>query len=476
MQSKSRVWGQYLTSKEIFNDFILPEIKLNLKDYIWVDLYAGEGNLILPILENIPKENRTMFFSEHIYLFDLHPDMIKKCISNAELLGIPKDVATQNIIQSDNLKEFPIFLKNNPLSIFHITNPPYLYLGYIRKHIETQKLNKYFKNENTGYQDLYQIAMMNDLRNKITNLIYILPTNFIFGSSVSNKIRRDFLKNYNITKCYIFEKKVFETTGTNVGIFFFRRKDTPRVETLQFNGFKIKKNKKKIKRAYTLKYEYNYRGGWEFHDFIKKYKCKNPLKIKYYLLKEDVQNNIGKNKIIVLDTSNFVSNKYQRIQIYVKQFFKEKIKNNILYVKTLDTGQKDKKIGLYKINEDFDVNGIYTSKKPYRTSPIQLFFTPQITREEQSLLQKYFNFILEYYRDKLDSEFLTTYKYSNAEYTRKYLGLIQTRKIIETLSIRDLSKDKREELRKYIEIKDFKNILNLLKQYRYYKIESKLNI
>lgn len=52
----------------------------------------------------------------------------------------------------------------------------------------------YFSGPNNGYQDLYQIALINDLRNNIFNMIYIIPTNFLFGFSVSNKIRMDFLK------------------------------------------------------------------------------------------------------------------------------------------------------------------------------------------------------------------------------------------------------------------------------------------
>ena len=95
---------------------------------------------------------------------------------------------------------------------------------------------------------------------------------------------------------------------------------------------------------------------------------------------------------------------------------------NILYIRTVDTGSYNGRVGLGFVSEDFNVNGIYVSGNTYRTHPIQIFFEPTITPNEQNLLKEYFNFILETFREKLDSEFLTTDKYSKAEYTRKYLG------------------------------------------------------
>ena len=191
-KAKRRKYGQHLTSFDIFYTYILPEIKKLLRSYLWVDLYAGEGNLILPILKEIPPDERENFFKEHIFLADVHEEMVKRCVHNAESYGISGEIARANIKLRDNLESFPQILKRKRFPIFHITNPPYLYLGYIKKQKETQKYLDYFKNENEGYQDLYQIAMMNDLRNNIGNLIYLIPSNFLFGASVSNKVRRDF--------------------------------------------------------------------------------------------------------------------------------------------------------------------------------------------------------------------------------------------------------------------------------------------
>ena len=256
-----RTFGAHLTSMEIFHNWIYPEIKNELLNYIWVDLYAGEGNLLLPILEFIPLENRIKFFKDHIFLFDIQSKMIQEAIKNAMRYEIPLEIARKNILLRNNLESFPEFLKKRELPLYHITNPPYLYLGYIRKHKETQVYLKYFENENQGYQDLYQIAMINDLRYNIENLIYIIPSNFLFGDSVSNKFRLDFLEFYRILKMIIYETKIFEYTGTNICIGFFKRKSMPKNDNIEFSALKVKNNNQILERRYRLKPKYKYQKG-----------------------------------------------------------------------------------------------------------------------------------------------------------------------------------------------------------------------
>jgi hypothetical protein len=357
---------------------------------------------------------------------------VNRCIENAVKYGISKEIAKQNINMSDNLKNFPKVLKNQKLPIFHITNPPYLYLGYIRKHNETQKYLNYFKKENEGYQDLYQIAMMNDLRNEIVDLIYVIPTNFLYGASVSNKFRLDFLKHYKIIKMFIFETSMFEYTGTNICIGFFKRKATSKDEPQSFEGIKFKDKREFVQRDYHLKPRYKYRAGSEFDEFIEENRSQNPLKVSYYLRKEEVINNTGSLEIKVIDANRYENNQYKNLIIKINEKLKYKVENNILYARTVDTGSIDGRTGLGVIKEHFGVDGIYVSGNTYRTHPIQIFLEPELTYKDQILLRNYFNTILEYFRTKLDSEFLTTYKYSKANYTRKYLGLTQVRGLIET--------------------------------------------
>jgi len=464
---RRRSLGVHLTSRDIFLNYILPEIQEMLWEFKWIDLYAGEGNLILPILNSIPIEKRIQFFKDHIYLSDIQPEMIHKCINSAKNYDIPSDIAVKNIQLRDNLESFPIFLNKAHFPLFHITNPPYLYLGYIRKHKETQEYLEFFEGKNNGYQDLYQIAMINDLRNVVENLIYIIPSNFLFGASVSNKFRGDFLKYYEISKMIIFEIKIFEYTGTNICIGFFKRKREPKSGKVEFKGIKIKKQNKVFEKEYILKPDFKYRAGTEFEEFIQDYYSHEPLKVSYYLLKEEVLKNKGEYEIKVIDANNYQNNEYKSLMLHINNQLKKKINSNILYVRTVDTGSYEGRVGLGLITEDFGVDGIYVSGNTYRTHPIQIFIEPIITLYDQKLLKDYFNFMLEFFREKLDSEFLTTYKYSDAEYTRKYLGLTQVRKLIQTFPYHEINNKFKIKLRDLLDKKDINSLLKFLKASKY---------
>ena len=458
---RRRKYGVHLTSTETFHEYIFPYIKNKIKDYLWIDLYAGEGNLVLPLLKQINKKDRINYFLNHIYLSDIQDEMIQNCINKAEKYGIPSNIARRNIVRRDNLLDFPTLLLEKKYPIFHVTNPPYLYLGYIRKNPDTQKYLKYFEN-NKGFQDLYQIAMMNDLRKGINNLIYIIPSNFLFGASVSNKFRMIFLQSYKILKMIICENKIFEHTGTNICIGFFKRKKVPKIEDLSFSGIKIKQGGRIIKKDYTLKPKYKFRAGFEFDEFLNEFRVSNPLVFKYYLKLSEFMKHHGKNIIDVIDANKYEDNDYKRVKLNVDDTLKEKITSNILYLKTVDTGSTSGRVGLARISSDFGVMGIYVSGNTYRTHPIQIFFEPQISIPDQNLLKIYFNFILESFREKLDSEFLTTYKYSNADYTRKFLGLTQARKIIETFPYEYLTLEIRSKLKDLIMEMNFNELTAFL--------------
>ncbi|MFP3257154.1 MAG: N-6 DNA methylase [Candidatus Nanopusillus acidilobi] len=475
--NKHRLFGQHFTPEDIFNEYIFPEIKDRLYDYKFVDLFAGEGNLILPILRHIPEDKRVDYFKKHIFLFDIQSDLIDIAIKRAESYGISKEVAKQNIRCLDTLQNYPEFLLSDNLPVFHITNPPYLYIGYIKKHKETQKYLEYFQGDNKGYQDLYQIALINDLKHNIEKMIYIIPVNFIFSSSGANKIRNNLFKAYQINKAIIFEKKIFETTGVNVGIFFFGKKDKVSVDTITFEGLKISDTESK-KRIYVLTPRNHYRAGNEFEDFVERHKAKNPLSVKFYLMYDEVQSitnhtsntgntthtnltgNTYNKSLIVVDANSFDRDGYTKREIKVSDQLFNKVKSNILYVRTIDTGSLNKRAGLYVIQEDYQADGIIVSK-PYRTHPIQLFLEPALPINMQHLLKDYFNLVLEYLRTITDSEFMTTYKYSDSVYIRKYLGLSQVKKLIETFPCYI---DKRMEtmFSKAVKEKDIGKVLSVL--------------
>ncbi len=461
LNKRRRTYGEHLTPVQIFKEFILPEIKNYIYQYIWVDLFAGEGNLILPILELVPKDKRVDFFKKHIFLFDIQKELVEKAVSNATKYGIPKELAIKNILQRDTIKDYPNFLLDLGLPIYHITNPPYLYIGYIVKHPETQKYLDYFQGENEGYQDLYQLALINDLRHGIKNMIYIIPSNFLFGFSVSNKIRNDFLPYYNIKKAIIFEKEIFEYTGTNVVICFFERKDFPSREVIAFEGIKI--NRTVQRKQYILDPRNQYRAGNDFENFVNNYAAVKPLHIKYYLTLEEVEMNKGTFEVEALDVNNFSSGKYAKRKIYVNEALFNKINSNILFIRTVDTGSVNGRVGLYKIKDVFGVDCLLVTKAKYRTHPIQIFIEPSLSADDQTLLKDYFNLLLEYFRERTDSEFMTTYKYSDSEYTRKYLGLSQAKKLIQTFPLLTLKENEKAQLKSLIDAKKAEEVIDYIK-------------
>ncbi|RUM50630.1 MAG: SAM-dependent DNA methyltransferase [Hydrogenothermus sp.] len=437
LKENKRYYGEHLTPVDVCYRFILPEIKKELYNYIWIDLYAGKGNLIFPILEIIPTNERIDFFEKHIKLFDIQEEMVNYMIERAtKEFNIPIKLAKQNIKKRDNLKDFPEELLKENLPVFHITNPPYLYIGYIKKHKHKdgyKKYLEYFQGEKKKLQDLYQIALFNDLKANLKKMIYIIPTNFIYGKSGSNEIRKRFLPYYLIRKAYLIEDKVFESTGINIGIFFFEKKDKPSYEPIKFKALKISKNGIRQKNI-VLKKDYNYMAGNEFEEYIKENK-NNCLNISFYLMKDEVLRNKGNNKVVLLNANKYNKSKgeYEKEIYFVNDYLYKKIKSNILWIRTIDTGSREGRAGLYLI-EELGVDGILT-EKPYRTHPIQVFFEPEISVEKQLKIKEEFNKTLEYLRQLTDSEFMTTYKYSNSEYIRKYLGLVQAKKLISTIKV-----------------------------------------
>jgi hypothetical protein len=185
-------------------------------------------------------------------------------------------------------------------------------------------------------------------------------------------------------------------------------------------------------KKYFLSPENHYRAGNEFNDFVTRYKSGLPLSVSYYLTKEEVEANYGEHELDVIDANDFDGKQYSHKKIYVNGELYDKIKSNILFVKTVDSGSWEGRVGLYVIKDVFNADGILVSKSKYRTHPIQIFLEPKIDYNTQIILMKYFNIVLEYFRELTDSEFMTTYKYSKSEYTRKYLGLTQAEKLIKT--------------------------------------------
>ncbi len=460
-RKRRRTYGEHLTPTTVFETYILPDILPNLRGYRWVDLFAGKGNLIFPILEQIEPLERADFFEYHIRLYDIQSEMVEYCIQRAVQLGIPETLARQHIRQQDTLAHYPTEILESPLPVWHVTNPPYLYIGYIVKHPETQRYLEYFKGLNDGYQDLYQIALINDLRHGIQRMTYIIPSNFLFGFSNANKIRDDFLPLYYVRKALIFEKDLFEHTGVHVAICFFERKPYPKREPQEFIGVKI--NHTAQERRYHLSPQFHYRAGSEFEEFVQTYRARRPLKVRYYLMEEELQQHQGEHAVCLVDANAFDGKAYRKFTANVDATLSEQIRQNPLFVRTLDTGSDDGRAGLYFIPEVFGADGIVVTKATYRTHPIQLFLEPSLPMEDLRLLKDYVNLLLEYFRALTDSEFLTTYKYSESAYTRKYLGLSQVKALIETFPILEITPHEKERLCQLVAEGNAEAVIEMLK-------------
>jgi hypothetical protein len=59
---------------------------------------------------------------------------------------------------------------------------------------------------------------------------------------------------------------------------------------------------------------------------------------------------------------------------------------------------------------------------------------------------------------------MTTYKYSDSIHVRKYLGLSQVKKLIETFPLYDLNKEMEDVFVKAVKEKDIDNVLQILKE------------
>ncbi|MEZ0290166.1 MAG: N-6 DNA methylase, partial [Sulfolobales archaeon] len=459
-----RRYGVFETPVWVFREYIAPRIRDYLYDFVWVDMFCGSGNLILPMLEMVPAGERDDFFRKHIFMYDIIPEMVEKSVENAVRYGVSRETASKNIRVRDSLKDYPteIFRLGKP--VFHITNPPYMYLGYIKKNRWLHFWLEYFEGDNEGYQDLYQLALANDLRHGVEKMIYVIPTNFLYGASVSNKIREDLLKHYFIREAIVFERKLFEFTGQHVGVFFFERKSEPGHETQRFRLVKI--GSKSIVRDVVIEPKNRYRAGTGFEEFVERYKSSKPVRVEFYLYVDEIYRNPGEYRVVAVDSNKYNGREYEKRVFYVNRELYEKIRNNILFVKTLDGVSESERAGLYVVREVYNADCIVVSRAPYRTHPIQLFFKPQLAIEDQLLLKEYFNLVLEYLRETTDSEFMTTYKYADTTFTRKYLGLTQVRKLIETFPILELDREEKKRLREAIEKRDIERLIKHLENLR----------
>lgn len=455
-KSRKRADGVHYTPESIFEEHIFPSIKDDLWSYCWTDLFCGEGNLIFPIVEKIPRTDRGRFFEQHVRMRDISHTAVRRCISKAMRLGVPEAIARKSISVSDTLLAFPEI--DSGYEVYHITNPPYLYIGYIMKHAETQRHLKYFEGGNAGLQDLYQVALANDIRRGTRKMVYIIPSNFLFADSASNRIRRMVFPKYRLGRAIVFEKRIFAETGTNVMVGFFESKGTGDSSPQEIELTKI--GSTETRERITVNSGGRWRAGGHF-DAIVGGMPRNYIKISFYLMSHEVESSPGPRAVTLVDSSKYSSSSYATSSARVSAGLAEKIMRNDIWVRTVDTGSEQGKAGFYSIRDSFNADGIVVgSNSTYRTSPIQVFIDPPLDQESIRFMRLWANSLLNYMREAFGSDFMTTYKYSNSKYARKYLGLKQAKSLLRACPVA-LVEGERCAIERLLESKRYREVFGL---------------
>lgn len=338
MNNKKKLGQFYTTNHEyILQNMIIPDGIIDI-----IEPFAGNCDLI-----NFIEKDKNKNYNIEYYDID------------------PKN---NHIIQRDTIKEPPNY--NNK---YLITNPPYL---------ARNKCDDKYLFDKYDVNDLYKCLIKELLTNICIGGILIVPLNF--WSSIRNadiKLRKAFLKIYDILLLNIFEEPVFDDTTYTICSF----------------QFELKKNKKNYLNIYVY-----------------------PSKINIKTELNDDNNYMIGGKIYNLK----LKNKYKITRLTKKNL--DKLNTNIL-VKCIDDNNNNK-ISLSFV-EDKDIYIDNTPNQSARTYAT-LIIDPPIDIEKQKMIIEKFNDFLEDHRKKYNSLFLTNYRESK-DIARKRISFELVYSIVE---------------------------------------------
>lgn len=222
--------------------------------------------------------------------------------------------------------------------------------------------------------DLYKAAIKSII--ECEGGILILPLNFLCDED--KHIRNLFFDNFKIIQMNVFEEQVFNDTSYTICSFSFVKKyDKTDEDTISVNFFPSNKETK-----FDLKRSTGWRVGSSFLDKI------------------DNQENIGISRLVVGKTPN--SN---------------------LYLRAIDTGKENGVISL-TMNENH-----FYGKDSDRTFAT-IILNKEYTLDAQEHICHAFNSILNKYRERYNSLFLTNYRNSTKAYSRKRISFDLAYKLI----------------------------------------------
>lgn len=235
------------------------------------------------------------------------------------------------------------------------------------------------KNKDKSIYDLYEVGDLYKAAIKsiltCSGGILIVPLNFLCDED--NSFREAFFARFDVIRLNIFEETVFDDTSYTICSFSFKLKEfDSEIDTIECTFFPSKEV-----RFFDLKKSAGYRIGSDFIEII------------------DSQKNIG-----------------------IKRLLLEGTPNSNLYLRAIDTGTENGKIALEIKRDHFYGKG---TDRTFATIVMDKTYTD----EQELKICEEFNSILNEYREKYNSMFLTNYRNSGA-YARKRISFDVAYKLI----------------------------------------------
>lgn len=346
--------GQFFTTNV---DHILQGYESLVKGKVVLDPFAGQGDLLEWAKKNGAKRVHGL-------------DIDKKLIS-----GSVKENDSLKLIQPHQ---------------FTITNPPYLAKNKMSKKMKEKYLID-------GEEDLYLLAVRQVMNSCQNEGIIIVPVNF-FSAENSDKIRKCFLDQYNITRINYFRNQVFADTTYNVVAFHFVRKlvHDHAVQVLNWNIFP---NGEKI--SFDVEHQFSYRiAGRELNGITK-------IKSNVSRLTEDMVKSSYPETIDGYEMLSFFNDKQTSKKYYVSDAFLQMIKQNIILLNCIDTNGSE---GAWIKAEDIRSYGKDCLIGKHSSRNIAYVIVPECSIGHQETIIVMFNNTLNALRKKYNSLFLTNFR------------------------------------------------------------------
>jgi hypothetical protein len=340
-------FGQFFTTNA---DYILANLEKYIKGKNATDPFAGNGDLMAWAKKHGAKR---------IIGFDVDKKFVNKTIRCRDSIRQPQKYD------------------------FVITNPPYL-------NINKSKDKSYFRD--SGFEDLYQASLASIMDSN--EGIAIVPINFLSAEN-SRKIRELFFSKFKIAEMNYFRHKVFPDTTYNVIAFYYLRKKLvekefkinthiyPEGETLQMRLSE--------KYAWTIGGEVNYKIN----------QATNVLGV-HRLTEEHLKDSRGKLRLRA--AYNHIKTP---LKLSVSKELGDKLKQNIILLKAIDSGSPDGRIALEDIR-NYSLDCLVS--KPTSRHMIHLIFGKPISVAQQQRIIRIFNRTINDLRRKHLSLFLTNYR------------------------------------------------------------------